>query len=254
MFKIFIPLFQIILVFNLVHSVTAQEQNELHLRMIRTFGYSSGTGKIQGTFTLKASGPEDLELVVFYIDDVIIGQSVQVPHNVRFNTSNYALGKHRILAIGRAANGRQLQSNEIQAIFVTAEEGVQAAVKIIIPLLGFIFLAALISFGITMLTGRKMKDLSPGTQRNYGVAGGAICPQCRRPYARHFWSPNLLVGKLERCPFCGMWAIVAASPIDKLRSAERAEVNSNPKSVAISLETDSDRFRKELEDSRFQDL
>ena len=56
---------------TILQPIPAQAQNnedELLLSLSRDFGYSSGTGRIQGTFSMKASGPEDLERVVFYID------------------------------------------------------------------------------------------------------------------------------------------------------------------------------------------
>ena len=39
------------------------EDERLSLRLSRDFGYSSGGGDIQGTFSMKVSGPEDLERV-----------------------------------------------------------------------------------------------------------------------------------------------------------------------------------------------
>jgi hypothetical protein len=39
-----------------VTPVMAQNNDELKLGLRRDFGYSSGTGKIQGTFTIKATG------------------------------------------------------------------------------------------------------------------------------------------------------------------------------------------------------
>ena len=237
-----------------VNPVNAQGTGELSLRMTRNFGYSSGTGKIQGAFTLKATGPETLERVTFFIDGEPIGEVSQPPFHLRFNTDDYPLGLHRLHAVGDTTDGEQLHSNEIQAQFVTAEEGIQAAVNIVIPLLGFILAAVVLSMVFTMVTGRKMKQLPPGAERDYGVAGGAICPRCSRPYSRHFWAPNLLVGKLERCPFCGKWAVVAAAPIDVLRAAERAELDADQAEQDRSPMDAEERLRKDLEDSRYQDL
>ena len=56
----------------------------LALRLSRTFGYSSGTGDIQGNFKLKATGPDDLARVSFYLDDELLGYSVVEPYSFKW--------------------------------------------------------------------------------------------------------------------------------------------------------------------------
>lgn len=73
---------------------------ELQLRLKRNFGYSSGTGSIQGSFTLTASAPMELSRVVFYIDGQVMAEIAQPPYQVRFNTGEYSLGEHLLEAIG----------------------------------------------------------------------------------------------------------------------------------------------------------
>jgi len=92
--------------------VLAQETNELNLRLSRDWGYSSGSGKIQGLFTLTASSPENLERVVFYIDDQIIGEATESPFRYQFDTDNYPLGVHTIMATGVTSDGREVISNQ----------------------------------------------------------------------------------------------------------------------------------------------
>lgn len=231
----------------------AQEEDELRLRLSRDFGYASGTGKIQGTFSMRVSGPDDLEKVSFYIDEEEIGQVIEAPFHLRFVTDHYGLGVRSMYAIGYTEDGSELRSNVIKAEFVSAEEGWDAGLKILAPILAITFGVILFSFIGMFLTGRKTKDLPPGTPRKYGVAGGAICPRCRRPYSRHVFAPNMLVGKLERCPFCGKIAVVAARPLEELRAAEAAELSGadgEPERPAIS---EQEKLRKDLEDSRYMD-
>ncbi len=45
--------------------VLAQDEQRLSLRLSRDFGYSSGSGRVQGAFSMIASGPENLERVQF---------------------------------------------------------------------------------------------------------------------------------------------------------------------------------------------
>lgn len=229
------------------------QSDDLQLGLDRDFGYASvGGSEIQGVFTLKARGPSDLSRVVFYIDNVEIGAVLQAPFELRFQTDNYPLGSHRIAAVGTTTAGRELQSNVITVNFVSSERGWQQGVKIIGPMLLLIAGAFVLSFVVTLTGSRKLQTLPPGTPRQYGVAGGAICPRCGRPYSRHLFAPNLLLGKLERCPFCGKWAIVAAASPQLLRQAEQNEIEEG-QVVQIAMESEEERLRRELDDARYQE-
>ncbi|MFN2299353.1 MAG: hypothetical protein ACK2UB_10925, partial [Anaerolineales bacterium] len=93
--------------------------------------------------------------------------------------------------------------------------------------------------------------LEPGARRSY-TFGGGICPKCKRPFGLHFWAPNMLVGKFDRCPFCGRWGIVRRASNSDLRAAEEAErETSKEEPPAVSSE---EKLRKDLEDSKYQNL
>ena len=62
----------------------------------------------------------------------------------------------------------------------------------------------------------------------------------------------MLFGKLERCPFCGKWAIVRARPLDELRAAEQAEVENSEAEAPV--QDAEEHLRQEMDESRFQDL
>jgi hypothetical protein len=241
------------IVFFLIAShALAQNGAELQLRLRRDFGYSAG-GDIQGTFTMRVSGPETVSRVVFYIDDQEIGQTAQAPFELRFSTSSYAIGAHTLSARGFTQDGRELSSNAIRTNFVSAEEGWQAGLRIMVPMLALVLGALLLSALVPLLTSKKLQNLPAGTPRNYGVAGGAICPRCGRPYPRHVFAPNMVFGKLERCPFCGKWAIVAGQPLSRLRQAEQAELE-NAQGETVAQESEEERLRKELDASRYREL
>ena len=75
----------------------------------------------------------------------------------------------------------------------------------------------------------------------------------KKPFARHFWGINLVVGKYDRCPHCGKWGLVRAMHPDVLDAAveaiEKAEtVPNQAKPVDID---DEARWRKRLDDSKF---
>lgn len=233
----------------------AQAQAELSLRLSKDFGYSSGTGKMQGTFSMKASGPDNLSRVVFYIDGKQIGEVSQSPFNLQFNTDNYALGVHTLSATGYTTSGEELQSNEIKAEFVTASQGWQAALKIAIPIIVVAFGAMLLSALIPALTGRGKKSSLPlGAARNYGSLGGAICPKCGRPYSRHIWGMNLMVGKLDRCPYCGKWSIARRATPQELKMAEEAELQMAQNESQVPAQSEEEKLRRELDNSRYRDI
>lgn len=243
----------VLILLALIHTqAVAQSDSGLVLRLSREFGYSSGMGKIQGVFSMKASGPGDLSRVDFYIDNQKIGSVTQAPFNLRFQTDQYGLGQHTLYALGYTSDGSELRSNEISVEFVSAEEGWQAGLRIALPILVVVFGAMLVSFVLMFISSGKARQTPPGTHRNYGAAGGAICPRCGRPYSRHSFSPNMLFGKLERCPFCGKWAIVRARPLDELRAAEQAEVENSEAEAPV--QDAEEHLRQEMDESRFQDL
>lgn len=239
----------------LVVPAGAQDEDELLLSLSRDFGYSSGTGKIQGTFTIKARGPDNLEKVIFYIDDQVLGEVTEAPFNLRFITDNYSLGPHVFSAVGYTTDGREIRTaGEYPAEFVSAEEGWQAGLAIAGPIFGIVILIMVISFISMFVSGKKLQNLPPGTPRSYGAAGGTICSKCKRPFARHVLAPNMLVGKLERCPYCGKWAIARAYPLEMLRTAEEAELQDAQKQGLAPVESEEEKLRKELEKSRYQDM
>lgn len=231
-----------------------RQSDDLTVRLSRDFGYSSGSGQIEGRFSIKASSPSELSKVIFFIDDQVMAELNAPPFKYQFQTSSYPLGVHTLSASATTADGESIQSNEIKVEFVPAGEGMQSAGKIIGIVFGFLIIAGLISFGITMLTGRKLKSLPAGAPRSYGTFGGTICPKCQRPFGMHIFGLNLLVGKFDRCPYCGKWSLVyRASSVD-LRAAELAELQEEGTIQQSEGEDEAERLRKDLEGSRYQDL
>lgn len=254
--KIIIPLSILaVLWFAAMHPVLASAQAALSLRLSKDFGYSSGTGKIQGTFSMKASGPDNLSRVIFYIDGKQIGEVSQAPFNLQFNTDSYSLGIHTLSASGYTTDGAELQSNEIKAEFVTASQGWQAALKIAIPIIVLAFGAMLFSALGPALMGRGKKSSLPlGAPRNYGALGGTVCPKCGRPYSRHIWGMNIVVGKLDRCPYCGKWSIARRATPQELKLAEEAELQMAQNESQVPTQSEEEKLRKELDNSRYQDI
>jgi hypothetical protein len=230
------------------------EESELRLDLDRNFGYSWGS-EIQGTFTLKALGPEDLGRVVFYIDEQPIGEDGESPFQIQFHTDSYGLGNHTLSAIGYTEDGQELIAEPTTLEFVSASAGWQAGARIALPILGVVLVAALLSFLLPAVFSRgKLAQLPPGAPRSYGVLGGTICPKCGRPFAMHLFGLNLPTGKLDRCPYCGRWSLVRrASPAD-LAAAEAAELAGPEEAAGEPALTPEERLRRDLEESRYHDI
>jgi hypothetical protein len=235
----------------LVGPGTAQSDG-LTIGMSRDFGYASGTGDIQGNFSIKVEGPENLANVVFLIDGEPIGEDSEAPFRLQFVTDNYPNGVHVISAVGYLSDGTQLTTKEIRANFVPAGEGMKVAGAIIGVTLTLVVGAFVLSFVLTMASTRKKGALPLGTPRNYGIKGGTICTKCGRPFSLNLLSFNLVTGVYDFCPHCGKWQFVRRLPIDVLRQAEQNELTWGKPAEPIAEESEEEKLRKQLDASRYQ--
>jgi hypothetical protein len=258
--KLLSLLLTLVMCVSFIRPAAASDEPELTIRLSRDFGYSSGIGspvaEIQGTFSIRAVGPDNLTKVIFYLGDEILGEDSEAPFRIQFLTDNYPLGSQTMYAVGFTEDGRELRSNEIVRVFVDPSTGWQAGLRIIIPMILIIFgsmgLAALISG----LAGRKRtKYLPPGTEQSYGMSGGAICPRCKRPFPLKVFSINLgPFHRLDRCDHCGKWGAMRRRSIEELRAAEAAELEAD-KEAGIGVElSEEEKLLRELDRSRYQDL
>jgi len=237
---------------SLFIAFTAQAQSdELTIAFSRDFGYSSGGGDIQGLFSIKVGGPDTLTKVVFYMDDKVMGEDTEAPFKLQFTTDDYSPGLHAIYADGMTADGKELKTKVVHANFVSAADGNRAAMRIVIPIVGVAVLAILLATVVPMITGRKTVALESGTPRNYPM-GGAICPKCQRPFAVHIYGLNLGFSKFDRCPYCGKWSVVRRESLQKLRTAEEAELARSKETGSVPGMSEEEKLKKQLDDSKFQ--
>ena len=233
----------------------AQSTEELTLGMSRDFGYAGFNNDIQGLFTLKIKDPPgDLVKVVFLIDSTSMGDDTEAPYNLQFNTDSYPLGLHSLSAVGYTTDGNELNSNIIQVEFVPAGTGMGSVVKLLVPIVVFMVIMALVAVFLPIILSKgKLASTPPGTPRKYGIGGGAICPKCNRPFTLRLWWINLGAGKIDRCPYCGKWSYVRPKSMAELRAAEAAELVNAQQENPIEGESEADKLKKQLDDSRFQD-
>jgi hypothetical protein len=254
--KIRIFTITILITLMLVGSAAAQDSPGLKLGLSRDFGYGGIGNDIQGLFSMSIKDPpEDLTSVDFMIDGQVIFSDSEAPFRTQFTTDNYALGEHTLSARGVTASGQELSSNELVMEFVAAGEGMAAAGKIIGPVFGLIAVVMMVTFIIPVLmVRRKGQTLPLGAPRNWGVTGGTICPKCKRAFAMHFFAPNVVVGKFDICPHCGKWSVVRAYPRDVLEASVAAESELAKAQGVKTVESTEEKLRKELDDSKYQDV
>jgi hypothetical protein len=231
-------------------SVTMAQADQLSLRLSRDWGYGGLNGDIQGLFSMRVTGPADLARVEYFIDDVKIGEVTALPYNLQFTTDSYPLGIHDLYAIGYSISEQEFRSNVISANFVPE----QSAMKIILPVLGVVLAAILLSTLPTLLAkGGKRVNIPPGTERKYGAGGGGICPKCHRPFSLPLFGVNLGLLKLAACPFCGRRGLVRVESIFKLREAEKAELKWTEREYFSEIQ-DDEKLKKDIDESKYQGL
>lgn len=223
----------------------AQEEESLDLQLRRDWGFGAG-GQVQGKFSLRVNGPDDIVKVEFIIDDEVVSTSTESPFRYQFNTDDFPPGVHTLTAVGYKADGTPVYGPEYVRQFLSADEARSSTMKIIVPLLLVVGVISLVGILGPVLMGRG-KEFKPG---QYGAAGGAICPRCEFPYSRSMMAPNLVIGKLQRCPHCGKWAIVPRASQTALEAAEQRWAKEGTSSVEDP--TEDEKMKQMIDDSRYE--
>jgi hypothetical protein len=221
---------------------------ELTLSLGKTFGFAMG-GRIQGTFSIRARGPQDILRVAFYLDDQLLAVDEEAPFEAHFSTSDFSLGAHNLSAVATLSSGAELRSQERQVTFISADAAASETSKIVIPLVAGVLLLSLAGGLATWLSSRRHPAFRPG---EYGPLGGAICPRCGLPFSRHFFTIRLLLKRLERCPHCGKFVLVGRASAEELQAAEKRLLGGVGSTEAPAADQATD-MRRMIDDSRFED-
>ena len=106
-----------------------------------------------------------------------------------------------------------------------------------------------------MTSRGKSRSVVPlGSQRNYSLAGGAICPKCHRPFHLDFMAIKIGFGvKFTRCENCGKWSVVRRASMEELRAAERAELAETQAGQQVHEKSAEAKLDEMLDESRFTD-
>lgn len=232
--------------------VNAQSDDyAVHLR--RNFGYGGGTN-IRGTFTISLLGEEEnVETVTFLIDGEPMVTVTEAPFNFKFQTDDYGFGMHRLSARVILENEQVVETPAIQYNFVSPSTEREQVLTIVGGVVGAIIVALLLVAGLQSLfiKGNKTSAHEPGSPRNYGLLGGTICPKCRRPFPRHIWGMNLVVGRLDRCENCGKWVMTIRATPTALRLAEEAELEAQKRDQELTIE--KPELKNDLDETKYFD-
>ncbi len=221
------------------------------LGLSRDFGYGGFGGDIEGTFSYRVDGPDTLVRVEFLLDGEVMGEDTEPPFRLQFHTGTYALGQHTLSAVGYTSDGQALQSRTITRNFVDPGESTEFLKRMLLPLAIIIVIAVVIP-AVIGITSERRNPTPLGAPRKYGLSGGTICPNCGRPYSRHFWGLNLGASKFDRCPHCGKWRLVRRHSLEALRAAEQAEIEQSK--ATLPPLSEEEKLRRQLEDSRYDDV
>ena len=247
--KLLFPIFAV-LIFAITSTAAAQDDTALEIRLRRDFGYGGFGNDIQGTFSILVSGPEDLAEVQFYIDDEMIGKITEPPFNLQFNTDHFESGIRTIYAVGVLSDGTEIRSRELVQEFLSNDSAMGKTMTLVVPILVISFGGVLLGTVIPMLRGKKGSDVKIG---EYSPAGGAVCPRCGFPFSRGMFNPNMVTGKLERCPHCGKVSIRPRASAMELKEAEARLLESRKESGGEIVVDEKDELKRALDDSRFDD-
>jgi hypothetical protein len=234
----------------LVSTVAAQSEG-LTIGLSRDWGYGGFNGDIQGTFSIKVSGPANLSRVEFYLDQTLLGEDTSTPFALQFLTDDYPAGLHMIYAVGFLADGTRLETEKISAMFVSKADSKKSMLTTLVPILVIVFGAILLSSLVPLISRKKGKVIPAGAPRSY-TFGGGICPKCKRPFGFQPLSMNMIAGKFTPCPHCGKWSIVRREPLEILRAAEQAELAEV--TTPIPEMSEEEKLRRGLDDSKFQNM
>jgi hypothetical protein len=208
-------------------STAYAQENAYNVSVRKDFGYS-WANDIQGRFSISLVGDEaNVDQVTFYIDDEILSTVRTSPFRYQFTTDDFSAGAHQLYAEVQLRDGSSQLTPALIYDFLDRKAANQQLVKVLVGIGG----AMLAVFGIVALVqtlfmkGRKKSTHTLGTPRSYGLLGGTICPKCGKPFPRHIWGMNLMVGRLDRCENCGKWVMTMRATPEALRLAEEAELD-----------------------------
>jgi hypothetical protein len=251
--KLFIFLIVVIILGSVSTPVVRAQEEEYRVHVRKEFGYNWGAD-IQGRFSVRLLGDEtQVEQVGFFIDDTLLDTVKSAPFRVQFHTDDFADGVHRLFAEVQLKDGRNITTSALTYHFLDPQDANQDVGRIFLyiggALLGTLLIVGLLQ--VVLLKSRDTRSHQPGEPRQYGLLGGTICPKCGRPFSRHIWGMNLVVGRLDRCKNCGKWVMTVRATPAALKAAEEAEWQAYEEEQAQAINPPD--LDQDLDDTRYFD-
>lgn len=223
------------------------------LNVHRNFGYSSGK-QIKGNFSMAVNAPaECISQAVFMIDGNPIATVKIAPFEIVFETTSYSYGLHQLSASVTPITGSAVVTPLREFEFATAQEEGKAVTGLVFPILGgtLAIITVMVLLQVVVIRRRSGASVEPGSARNYGISGGAICPKCGRPFPLHLFAPHFGFTKFDRCDNCGKWSLVKPASPDELREAEKREIQVAQAELPNQEKREEDELKKKIDDSRY---
>jgi len=237
--------------FAMSYSAVLGQDSPFSLKLTRDWGYGNGAD-INGRMSLAVKGDlENIQEVIFFLDNETLATVTESPFKVQFDTNTFDPGLHTLTAEVKTKTGETYTTSGLVANFLDKNTANQSTLKTML-LVGGIILASL----AVQLLMRKNADKNPKVDENgqiqYGVFGGAVCPNCGQPFSRSFFGINLLAMRLERCPHCGKLVQARRATPSQLTSAQ---LQSRPESAALSqARSKAEEIKDSYDDSKYTDL
>lgn len=229
---------------------------DLTLYLHKTMGYNSGSD-IRGNFEMSVQSSQSLQSVTYLMDGQPIATVTEAPFKYKIDTAQFAIGWHEISAQAVLTDGSTLISAPKRYNFVSAEAESAGMRRILFPVLGAVFGVMLLMVLVQTVFAKKKHPSAPepGTERDYGISGGAICRKCGRPTPVHWMGFNLGPRvKFDRCENCGKWGVMKIVSLEKLREAEAAERRDAQAAPQVAEPSEEEKLRRELDESKYTDV
>ena len=231
-------------------AVFAQE-SPFSLRIIRDWGYGNGPD-INGRMSLSIKGEQaQIRQVTFFMDGEVMSTITAEPFKLQFDTNNYDPGVHRMTAEVKTTSGETYSTNALVSNFVEKGAASQSMLKILL-LIGGITVVGIGSQFLMQRNADKKTGFGENGRVQYGVFGGAVCPNCGQPFSRSLFGINLVAMRFERCPHCGKFVPAKRATSEQLVAAElRFRIVPDEQ---LPVKSDQEKKQENYDDSKYTDL
>lgn len=242
----------LILVFVLGLSPVLAQSEDYSLVFKREWGFGF-PGVVQGRMSMTVKGDLDqVERVVYFMDDVemLTGSAPKI--KVFFNTDDYAPGDHGFYAVVTTKDGKTHQTASFSVRFISGTDARKSTRTLLIAIGAGILFIAIISF---LFTRRRQEEHKKAGVIGTGPMGAAICPNCHQAFNLGIFGINLFTRRYVACPYCRKWSLVRRAKPEELAELERnlkAEIEEDISNTELDISRDEKL--DELDETKYTEL